>query len=245
MSSLLDSYSYLISDSWKEKYVSQNLEGKMEMIQKLKDSLEEKYNYLLKEIEQLKNERTIKIILKNNFINEKAILMKSIKDIKKQSDLKENKIKDKLEELEKQSNLELNIIDKENKKKIEIIKENNKKIIQDKILERNIDIENYKNLIYNINIKEKKNNKYNELFEKYKKSKDNLIKQKEFSISKQRYNIRKNRLSSLKKYNEINENYSLIVKAKKKKLENSKSKYIKLIKSSKSINNLQLFKFDL
>ena len=41
--------------------------------------------------------------MKNNFINEKDIWVKSIKDIKIKNDLKESKINEKLEELKKQS----------------------------------------------------------------------------------------------------------------------------------------------
>ncbi len=157
---------------------------------------DEKYRNLKNKTDDLRTQRTINIILKNNLINERDNLKSLIKKYKLQKILEKIKFERKRKQLEK-----LNLI------KCLLFKNNNDRVIEEYKMktEKLIDIAKEKiELLQHEKNKLKFNDddNYQKSLYKFKEENKKIIKKKLSSISKHRYKLKKVReISENKKIN--------------------------------------------
>ncbi len=157
---------------------------------------DEKYRNLKNKTDDLRTQRTINIILKNNLINERDNLKSLIKTYKLQKILEKIKFERKRKQLEK-----LNLI------KCILIKNNNDRVIEEYKMktEKLIDVAKEKIELLQHEKNELKFNdddNYQKSLYKFKEENKKIIKKKLSSISKHRYKLKKVReISENKKIN--------------------------------------------
>ena len=238
-----------IDDSWKNTYLIANLDKKKEMIKALINDRKEEIDNLKKEINNLKTEQTIKIIIKNNVINDIDNLKKSIKFIKLKNHFEELKVNIELEKLKKLNIKEQNIINNEYNKKIKNYEKENELLIDEEKRKKENELIKYKEDKYNNYQNNKDENYYSKNLFEYKMDKDELIKNKIKKINREKIQLDVYRQYSIQKIRNIKNEFDIEINNKNEELNNLKKREIERlkrnkmtkIKSSRSINNIQVF----
>lgn len=197
---------------------SLNIDRKKEILKKIIEKEVENLIKLQNELNDLKSEKTMKIILKNNYINERDILKKEIKDIKLNNKTEEEKVNKELEEIKKSNELNLNLKDKDNILKLNNYKANIEKIVNEEKIKKKNELTQYKKK-FDINKNDNEvENKYEKSLREYKKKTAKIIEITKGAVSKkkERINLLKNRYAN--EIEKIEEKNNLEIKIKKKEL---------------------------
>ena len=187
--------------------------------EKLKNYLyqnDENYQKLKNETDDLRTQKTIKIILKNNLLNERDILESLIKEYKFQNIIEKIKTNRKRKQLEI-----LNII------KYKIIKDENERIIKEYKFETEnlINLEKKKIELLQLELNYLKFNddeydEYQNILDEYKKENITIIKKKIHLISKERNKLNKSREKSEIKVRNFENSINKEISDKRNKLRN-------------------------
>ena len=219
------SYELFLKKQYLKNYISQK---------------DKEYKNLKIETNNLRTQKTINIILKNNLINERDNLKKLIKSYLFNIEL-EKRVANKVYNNIKISNKAQNdFIKKENEQKIVeyrkdtefLINEEKKKI---EIFRRNINHEKIKN----------KDDYYQKLLDEDKKKKNDIIKKKMHKLSIESDKLNRRKINSKIKLERLEESINKEIKNKKTLLKNNSCNKFINIKNNllKSYNNIKTIRF--